>query len=664
MHLAPAALIGLLTAAAPAQLADLEKTLQEAEKLHEAKKGEAAAYLLQQALQKLAAMPATAAQVEVTGRVEALVAKVDPRSERQREGLTEAAGHLAALAKSFRQRQWYRVSLSLLREADAIDARVATKELAILRRASPKAFRSETKSVAPKKEPVTAGDEYKKFVAADYFAQGWTITPDLITSPPMAAGDKEARTLLCSAPQTRDGVFSIEVKQAEKTGALSIVFGGKDVADFFLLETARWPDRPLRVRLLHYVDEEWNPMGERVFPVSDRARSGWLLYSFRIEGKNVKVTIAGRDVLEATCQRPPHGKIGMQISPALGPVSKALFRRPKIEELSQKPKEEVALVADRSEQRVLLAAIANAEAGYKRDRQRALITLFAAQRRAADIKDQKLRDAVLAAARRLLPKIYSGHRKIHAARVAAAAVLQRTATAYTNGLWYRTADRLLRTAASLDYPTVAVALQKSTERMSRLATRVEGVDAEDLGGADNTLLHKWFKGGRRLKGRGGWSHGDAALVPSTDFKGDHLLISTQKLEKPAVVRLQVKAVCPVHFGVVLGYKSQHDYYQLSVEHGSVDTRMQLYRFSKGGFKPVSTPRSLSFTKAAQKAWMTLHLDIWEKSLLVKLGKARKQVIWIGESIPGNIGLFLRVRDDHHGVKFRNLVVKAKKPNGR
>jgi hypothetical protein len=646
---------------------DVESVLVEAAALHKESADEQASAVLRDAMATLASRPDTAARAKQRERITERLLDLDPRAGDRRAADLDVAARLIAIADVYRKKRWYRVALHFVREAGRYDDAAAREPLARLRRMSPRTFKNPIPESEFTVADPNARPDWHEFQARDLFQSGWSLAPDLITSPARKSVDAMTYAL-CSDPAHTDGVVSVEVRRTSENGDVGVIFGWANEKDFFLFVVEGGMNQQY-ARLFRYLDEKWQNLGAAKCSIPKQKRLDWLRQGVRIEGKQVELQVGEETVLRADCSRVPHGKLALLVAGRGGAMEPVSFRRPRFSPLIVKKKEDPKAVEDRARHRNLCSRLDTATKALRRQKELALLHVLRVRRDADGLYRPSFRRMVFDTARDIGVRAWRKQAEVDEDLAATAGVLLRLARAYHAAGWHRTAAAIVGRAARLDDASVAETRAKLAVDAAKKTPDSQATEAVSQGRPDNAIFKKWFVKGRRFQGKP-WKFSEDCVESNVDSVSEQLIASTGELGTSGKFRLQVKAGDkPAFFGVVVGFKGWYRHHVLTIAHSYTTTELAFKRKVDGEFThQVGAKRTTKFSAAARKKWMTIEIEFDGNRLIATVGEERLEFPIGKEDLSGNIGLYHRVGYKGEPIRFRNLVIekgeRSKKPGRR
>ncbi|MHC4077147.1 MAG: hypothetical protein ACYST0_01755 [Planctomycetota bacterium] len=634
-----------------------------AEALHKDGKDEQASGILRQAAARLAVMPAGVMRTNLEKVINDLLAKADPVTTRRREAFQLAAAEFVKLSSSYKRRKWYRMALLALRDAERLDPTSAAEPLAQLRQKGASAFAweearrqqlSARPAAARKAEPK---DRLSAFTGVNI--AGWKVTPTLITSP--MPNDEASDLVLTRRLKHGDGTVSIEVKRTNTKGEVGLLFGANSYEDYFIQAVHYHKEGDISLGVFYWCDGKLTELGQSdFFTLAGKAREDWLRYGLRIQGNKVTCFVGDKDRLTVECPRKPHGRIGVSVARAS--TGQVQFRKLHVVGPPEpKPREKTPTEK-------LMEKVAEAEQQMKsrkrEAREGAVLALIEARRMSRALPKDTVGKTVRESIRQLMVKANRPHGNLEKTRRAAAEAILVAADGYSNNRWHKTARALLLDVHELDPEVARSALEANSKMLEPILAKERGLPPEKQHPDDNTVLVKWFKGGRQPWDEDkAWKVGDTGAAAPADRVGASLILANEALGEKAELSIEVKTTrkrCTA--GVAFAVKSINSYYLVLWTHAPKknQTAMQLYRNQGRDYKRLGPTKTFRFSPEAREQWMTLKLRYGDKKVSIQLGETPEVVVPVdNQYLAGKIGLYAYVDETRQQICFRNLVIKSK-----
>ncbi|MBK8976128.1 MAG: hypothetical protein IPM29_09390 [Planctomycetes bacterium] len=609
---------------------------------------------------------------------------VDPLATARRERDVAAAAELTELARLYQRRRMWRRALDLLREAGRLDPESVQKALPYAERKAAEAVTAaarvaagagERRGAAGARIAATTGGGGAELLpellpgavlprlTTRYVSAGWSLGASEVRSPRIEDG--ESALAIGASPEHGDERIEVEILIGDVPGSAALMFGVRDVEDYYLLQlthnaTVNGRVGWVSVDLYRFAGQGGvlQALTSAEVPSSGATRSDWERIGAVVDGRIVTLEFAGRPVGRWECPTVPHGSVGLYVSgntPNREPVG---FRRltigPPTPRVLQSAAAEQAASADAAAVAAWRAELAAATAGAEAadaDREGALRQIEALRRTIfARIPERASRDLLRAECDAALDRVDPVHAAAARTMRGLAGSLVDLAARYREAGLPLAAARLLDRAAAHDESATDAerrALQPAIDAVAA-ARREAELAASAL---DNRLLNEWFRGADQHFGPPGWIvDRQGATSPRLD-REFALLIGRVDPALPATARLQV-ALGPaadgqVAGGLAFGVRGENAFTIAIVNR--VDERVTVTVAECRG----ATFRQLGRVTATPRLAPGESLDVLPLELDITATRIRAavtlpdgpEVVYEGGDVPigGRLGLFAEIR---------------------
>lgn len=619
-------------AAAPAPGADAIALVAAAERQLARKDIEDAVLGLWQALDALAAEPASTVRDATALSARFLLQQHDPREGERRKAFASAAKQQAELATAYRQKKWLDTADARLDVADRFDREVGAKERAAVAAARPKDKPAVGKP--PASAPKAAPPSLLQKAQAEFVVGSWTEADGGVRLAPLTPESDGINEWVARATHA-DHEVSLEFRPlaAGRKFDLALCVGLGILPDSnsysgIRLHAAYDPDgdqlgvQTIQIaRGVHTVlADAWRP--------APKGADGWRRLSVRVQGAALRVLVDDTDYGVSTAKDAVRGKIGMMNGMGGRTACGLEIRNLRIDPLPADAPTDAELAEKAAvEHRDAVARLADEAKALldKKQPEPASTKLREALARIDAMDPGVLRDSLRAGVEAQLDKADPLTPRRRKAGQAIAGELGALADQYAAAGWMRAAERLVAQAAAFDPAGTLARARKAREDVLQWnATQANARAAELQPPADDgAALREWFGKGRKLNtaAAGFAVDGPAARVEA--LAPDAL---ATWLPRPLAPKLQ-QASLSVHLpaagvsaGFVVDAVDQTNFAIAVLTRQKAGLQLALYRFASRQWTPLAS-RDVPLDAWRLDGWHRLSVAADAAGLRARLGDA-------------------------------------------
>ena len=489
--------------------------------------------------------------------VEDMLRQADPLDDERRRVQGEAGDRLCKLARIYRRRGWYEVSMALLDEAEELSPGVGTKERDTVEGLIQKKSRkSGAKPENAATSAETSGQDVLENLEVLQRTRGWRRDPSGIQSPPI----RQAQTvyLLAKSPRHADNRIRVELRIGPKAGKAALAFGVADENNYYLAELNQVEDTLSSLVLWKVTDDDMEWLEVAFFELTDERASDWAELTVDVRDREVTATIHGK-AARMTCDAAPYGGVGLWISGNSENADPVHFRGLRVEDLPTGSENEQD--AEPAPENVLRGEIAAAESMFVDERdETAILQLLQTHADLSTIEDDSAREALAGTIDGLLSEHDPEFKRSREIRSEIATLYLGLAEQYAGQDHPLAALAILGWAAENDRD---IPRQRIAEIEASVA-EAEAIAESEEEDAEFAAERAWLESFRQYF-KSGWQWRDGSFA-SPELLDTHAACVTDEKHAftgSAFVETQVSEYAGA--GLVFGWRSKHDFFYVGID---------------------------------------------------------------------------------------------------
>ncbi|MFN6196360.1 MAG: hypothetical protein ACK5BN_21340 [Planctomycetota bacterium] len=613
---------------------------------------EASALLLWQALDELAAQPASTVRDATAMSARFLLQQHDPREANRRKAFAAVAKQQVDLATAYRLKKWLDTASECADVAERFDRDAATKERAAIAAARPKDKPPTAKAAADAPKQAAEPSPLQK-AQAEFVVGSWTESDGTLRLAPLTPEANAINEWVARATHA-DHEVSLEFRPLEAGRkfdlALCVGLGILPDSNAFSgvrLHAAYDPDGDqLGVQTIQLVRGVHTRLADAWHP-APKSADGWRRLAVRVQGASLRVLVDDTDYGTSTAAGDVRGKVGMMNGMAGRPSCGLEVRNLRIRPLpaDQPTDDELAAKAAADQRDAVTRLVDDAKALLDKKQPEAAAQKLREALARIDAMDQGVRrDALRTGIEPQLDKADALAPRRRKAGQAIAAELVALADQYAAAGWARAAERTVALAASFDATGTAARTAQARAAVLQWNVAQATARAAELQppADDGAVLREWFAKGRKLDtaAPGFAVDGAAARVDVLPPAG-----LAAWLPRPLAPELQQAALsvrlpaAGVTAGLVVDAVDQTNYTIAVLTRRKAGLQLAVYRFAAKVWTPIAH-REIAMDAWRLDGWHRLQVTSDAAGITARFGDAEVKVTRaVLGSATGLFGLF-------------------------
>jgi hypothetical protein len=610
---------------------------------------EGSALLLWQALDALAAQPASTVRDATALSARFLLQQHDPREANRRKAFAAVAKQQVDLATAYRLKKWLDTASDRADVAERFDRDAVAKERAAIAAARPKDKPAVGKPPADAPKPAAEPSLLQK-AQAEFAVGSWTEADGALRLAPLTPDAGTINEWVARAAHA-DHEVSVEFRPLEAGRkfdlALCVGLGilpDSNVFSGIRLHAAYDPDGDQlgvqTIQLLRGVHtrlaDVWHP--------APKSADGWRRLTVRVQGASLRVLVDDTDYGASKAASDVRGKVGMMNGMAGRPTCGLELRHLRIRPLpaDQPTDDELAAKAAADQRDAVTRLVDDAKALLDKKQPEAAAQKLREALARIDAMDQGvLRDALRAGIEPQLDKSDPLAPRRRKAGQAIAAELTALADQYAAAGWARAAEQLVAVAAPFDplgTQARSAAARAAVQQWNVAQATARAAELQPPAD-DGTALREWFGKGRKLatSAPGFTVEGAAARVDALPPAGMASWLPRSLAPQLQQAALSVRLPAPgASAGFVVDAVDQTNFTIAVLTRRKAGLQLAVHRFIAKAWTPIAH-RDVALDAWRLDGWHRLQVTSDAAGVTTRFGEAEVKV---ARAVLGNAtGLF-------------------------